>query len=154
MRWPRVRFSMRQMIGTIAILTVAATLWRLVADADARERNLHATTFTIRLVDRFVSERGHWPRSWGELEGLATADGVLDNPGWPACSAEVRRRVAVDFEADPREVAARDPEDFDAIRPIGPSFEYRHYGYIEALQQAIRETIIKGVLARSEFLGA
>ena len=144
MRWPRVRFTMQQMIGAMAILAVAATLWRLVADADARERNLHATLFTLRLVERFVSEHGHWPRSWGELEGLAIADGPLDSPGWPACSAEVRSRVTVDLQTDPREMAARDPAEFDAIRPNGPSFEYRHYGYIEALQQAVRQTIMKG----------
>ena len=41
-------------------------------------------------------------------------------------------------------MAVRDPVEFDSIRPIGPSFEYRHYAYIEALQQAVRETIMKG----------
>src|SRR5207249_1677034 len=135
MRLPRVRFTVRRGLGALLLAGVAYGGWlvySVVATSLEAERNLHATRFTIGLVERFVTETGRWPRSWGELEGLSTRD-TLFGQGWPAASSFVHRRVCIDFESDPWEVARQDPMRFTAIRPIGPYYEYRDYGAVESL---------------------
>src|SRR5581483_11799092 len=104
------------------------------------ERNLHATHFTMLLVERFVAEKGGWPRSWDELE-QTPFDGDLFGRGWPAVSPEVRRRVVIDFSADPVEVARQDPMAFTAIKPVGPYYEDRDAGYVADLQATIRRSV-------------
>src|SRR5260370_13272507 len=113
--------------------------YRGVTTSLEAEKNLHSAIFAIRLVDHFVSEHGRWPRSWAELEE-APFDGDLFGNGWPAASAEVQRHVQIEFEADPREVARQDPMSFNAIRPIGPYFEYRDYCDVQSLQVTIRKS--------------
>jgi hypothetical protein len=74
--------------------------YRCVAVSLQAEENLHATLFTIRLVEQFVAENGRWPHSWDELEKLSV-------PGydWPAASTDIQRRVVIDFGADLKEIA-------------------------------------------------
>jgi hypothetical protein len=99
--------------------------------------------FSIRLVDQFVSTEGRWPRSWKELERLSPVDVniVPAQGGWPAASAEIQRRVEIDFNADPALVAAQDPMEFVAIKPIGPYYEYRDNGYVGSLQTTLKNAI-------------
>ena len=82
------------------------------------------------------------------LLGRAGGSDVCRRPAQQPRLAGVRGRGPAPglggLRGGPREVAVQDPEEFDAIRPIGPSVEYRYYGDIEALQQAIRQTIMKG----------
>ena len=62
---------------SIALLVFAAVLvgaWMLYTGVTASlqaEEDLHATLFTIRLVEQFVHENGRWPQSWSDLEQLA-----------------------------------------------------------------------------------
>ena len=120
------------------------------------EENLHATLFTIRLVEQFVAEQGRWPRSWGELEAMPVSGdappplqgeisalriGGQRGYDWPAASPEIQRRVAIDFAADPAAIVRQDPMDFTAIKPIGPYYEYRDYGFVASLQATIRRSI-------------
>jgi len=99
--------------------------------------------FSLQLVERFVSEKGRWPHSWGQLEGVPMPVGPFGQE-WPACSPEVQRRILIDFGADPHDVARQDPMSFAAIRPTGPYVEYRDYGHVQALQQAIRKSLRVG----------
>jgi len=102
--------------------------------------NAYYAFFAIQLVERFVSEKGRWPRSWSELEGVPMHEGPFGLE-WPACSPEVRRRILIDFGADPRDVARQEPMSFAAIRPTAPYVEYRDFGHVQALQQAIRKSL-------------
>ncbi|MBS0260870.1 MAG: hypothetical protein JSS02_02850 [Planctomycetes bacterium] len=118
------------------------------------EHNLHATIYVIRLVEQFVSEKQRWPRTWQELEALPFPN-TRPTPGndelsvvriggqhgyeWPAASQELQQRVQIDFGIDPATVSTQDPETFTAIQPIGPSYEYRHYGFVHSLQDTIRQ---------------
>ena len=105
------------------------------------EKTLHATMFAVRLLERFVSERGRWPRSWGELEGVSMDDDRWYGEGWPATAPELQRRVSIDFEIDPLDLARQDPMSITAIRPIGPHFEWRDYGSVKSLQEAILKSM-------------
>jgi hypothetical protein len=104
------------------------------------ETNLHYSLFALQLVERFVTQKGRWPRSWIELEAVEMRD---DPPGrqWPGASAEMQQRISIDFEVDPLDVARQDRLKFTAIRPNGPYYEYRDYGYVDSLQDAIRKCV-------------
>jgi hypothetical protein len=119
------------------------------------EENLHSTIFVVRLVEQFVAEQKRWPRSWEELESSPfPSDAPRPGNGelsvvriggqhgyeWPAASKELQSRVAIDFAVDPAVVAQQDPMTFTAIKPIGPYYEYRHYGFVQSLQATIQET--------------
>ena len=159
------RAPRRITIGMVAVLAVALTLGMLVAClrwgdryvSAGREQariiargarppvrrakaNAYYAFFAIQLVERFVSEKGRWPRSWSELEGVPMHEGPFGLE-WPACSPEVRRRILIDFGADPRDVARQEPMSFAAIRPTAPYVEYRDFGHVQALQQAIRKSL-------------
>lgn len=142
-------------LTALLVLTVVIVSWLSYGlyVAGQAERNLHATLFTISLVERFVATSGRWPRSWEELEQVAISNAAPDpltnettalriggahGYDWPAASSEIQRRVFVDFNADMMMVANQRPVTFEAIRPIGPRYEYRDYGYVESLQTTIR----------------
>jgi hypothetical protein len=107
------------------------------------EKNLHSTEFAIRLVDQFVFEKGRWPRSWQELEQLrfpGTNPSPLNSrlPGWSSdWPRGLRECVSIDFQADPAVVAQQDPTTFDAVRPIGPCYEYRDF--VPSLQETLKK---------------
>jgi hypothetical protein len=104
------------------------------------ESNLHYSHFVLQLVERFVTQEGRWPRSWAELEGVDMRDAPLGRE-WPATSAEMQRWILIDFAVDPLDVARQDRMNFTAIRPNGPYYEYRDYGYVDSLQAAIRKSV-------------
>jgi hypothetical protein len=116
------------------------TVYRCVAVSLQAERNLHATRFTMLLLEQFVAEKGRWPRSWEELE-QTPFDGDLRGQGWPAAAPEVRRCVVIDFAADPAEIARQDPLAFTAVKPVGPYYEDRDRGGVAALQATIRRSV-------------
>lgn len=35
--------------------------------------------------------------------------------------------------------------EFEAIKPIGPYYEYRDYGFVESLQQTLKATVADAV---------
>ena len=117
------------------------------------EENLHATLFTIRLVEQFVHEYGRWPQSWRELEQMSfpgDAPSPLNNEltviriggshgyDWPAQSPHLQECVTIDFAADANSIVNQDPMQFQAIRPSGPYYEYRDYGFVESLQETLK----------------
>ncbi len=141
MRPLRMRLMVRYGLLTLLLAALGSGGWilyRCVSISIEAETNLHFTLFSLRLVERFVSETGRWPHSWGELEGVPMDEGPFGRR-WPVASPEMQRRISIDFGVDPQAVARQDPMSFTAIRPIGPYYEYRHYGGVQSLQQAIRK---------------
>ncbi len=130
-----------RLLGTMLVLLVAALAlgaWLLQRKASARAESAINDRFAheaISRVDQFVREEGRWPRSWSELAG-GPMRVMYDSE-----KAEMRRRISIDFGVDPQDVARQDPMRFTAIRPTGPSVEYRTWGAVEALQRTIRESL-------------
>jgi hypothetical protein len=142
MRFPSRKFLMKCVLLVVVLMATGGG-WLLYMAASASveaERNLHYSRFALRLVERFVSETGRWPHSWEELECIPM-EGVPFGQEWPAASAEMKRRIFIDFQVNPLEVTRQAPLTFTVIRPIGPYYEYRDYGEVESLQCAIRKTI-------------
>lgn len=118
------------------------------------ELNLHSTLYVTRLVDQYVQQNGRWPKSWADLEampydqqtpksvrrgnvGIAIGGGMQFQ--WPQQSPELRDRVTIDFDATPQEVINADVVKFQPIRPNGPYYDYWKYGFIEHLQESMRQ---------------
>jgi hypothetical protein len=104
------------------------------------ESNLHLSLFSLELVERFVIREGQWPRSWAELEESEMRAGPLSRE-WAQTFTEVQKRIIIDFGVDRQDVARQDRMVFTAIRPKGPFYEYRDYGYVDSLQAAIRKSV-------------
>jgi hypothetical protein len=151
------RIAALVLIGSLIVATLVGIgiTVPVVRRAIHAEQSLHATLFAIRLVDQFVHDKGHWPRSWDELQRLPfpgetptslnqgtspAAIGGFGDARWPQQSHEVREYVAIDFDADLETIISQRPSEFMAIRPIGPCYPWDNYGFIESLQ----ETLAKG----------
>lgn len=157
---------MHWLIRTVVIVFLAALLgggwliYRAATVALRAEENLHASLFTIRLVDEFVRRHGRWPHSWPELEQIKTDtlppdpdheygadDGFVNNGvggchgyDWPKDSPHIQECVTIDFNADPKNIIDGPTMQFSAIKPIGPYFEYRDYGFVDALKKTLRNS--------------
>jgi hypothetical protein len=113
------------------------------------EKKLHTARFVIQLVNQFVQEHKRWPKSWDELTLLQLprdftkhVNGFYGRP-WPGSLEEIKKRIAIDFSADPTKVVAEDKMAFSAIKAIGGYYEYRHYGDVDELQATIRRVLLK-----------
>ena len=143
---PRLRPPGSWFIAGICVLMIAVSglgVWLVylcVSTSLQAESNLHYSFFALQLVERFVAQRGRWPSGWAELEQMEAHD-VPFGLEWPSASAEIQRRVSIDFAVDLTAVAQQDRMNFTAIRPKGPHFEYRDYGYVDSLQAAIRKSV-------------
>lgn len=150
--WARVMGWGVLAIALTAICVGVSMAYLGISTSIQAEENLHSTIFVIRLVEQFVAEQKRWPRSWEELESFPfLSDAPRPGNGelsviriggqhgyeWPAASRDLQKRVAIDFGAVPAEVADQDPMKFAAIKPIGPYYEYRHYGFVQSLQETI-----------------
>ena len=56
-------------------------------------------------------------------------------------SGKLQQRMSIDFGVNPSDVARQDRMKFTAIRPNGPYYEYRDYGDVDRLQDAIRKSV-------------
>ena len=99
---------------------------------------LHATIGTVEAVEDFVRKHdGAWPRSWGELE--QTSPQIRDAYGFTDGRAKIEEFVSIDFNANPDQLMKQSEEEFDAIKPVGPSYgSYRYH--LPSLLAALRET--------------
>lgn len=140
-------------VGVVLLVVVGLGIYAGY-EAMQEEFNLHSTLYVIRLVDHFVQEHGRWPESWTELEAMpfgsespregAPGTNIIRIGGamhfnWPEQSAELRQRVDIDFTIDEAKVVDADVVEFQPIHPTGPSFNYWKYGFIEELQDSLRE---------------
>ena len=143
-------------IVVMALLVGAWMLYTGITVSLQAEENLHATLFTIRLVEQFVHDQGRWPQSWRELEAVklpADAPSPLNNEltviriggshgyDWPAQSPHLQECVTIDFAADANTIINQDPMQFQAIKPRGPYYEYRDYGFVESLQATLKDAV-------------
>ncbi len=153
------RIVLSLLLLSLAVLgAVPCLLYVGVSQALRAEENLHATLFTIRLVEQFVHGKGRWPGSWEELEKLSFPSdapsplngqlSVIRIGGqrgfeWPDEAEFLSERVAIDFDPDLKVVATQNPMDFAAIRPIGPYYEYRDYGFVKSLQETLAKVELR-----------
>ncbi|MEM9365902.1 MAG: hypothetical protein AAGD07_07880 [Planctomycetota bacterium] len=144
-------------VGLMALSAISLGAWmvyRGIRVSLHAEENLHTTMFTLHLVNQFVAQQGRWPHSWKELEQVSLSNvaplppssekaitriGGQHGNSWSAAYPDIRERVKIDFQADPDTMVSQDPMEFTAIRPIGPYYEYRDYGFVESLQDTLRE---------------
>src|SRR5262245_8717790 len=102
----------------MAVLAGAYCVYQGIAASLHAEHTLHAAMLTIEVIDEHVtSHDGTWPRSWAELETLPPREWAMF--AWPQDSAKVQQYAAVDFSADPKQLAQQSIDEFDAVRPIG-----------------------------------
>ena len=102
---------------------------------------------------------GRWPKSWSELEqmpfpgdapsplnGDLTVIRIGGSHGydWPTQSPHLRECVTIDFGADGNTMINQDPMEFEAIKPNGPYYEYRNYGFVDSLQETLRKATADG----------
>ncbi|WP_417393174.1 hypothetical protein [Gimesia sp.] len=141
-----------------ALFGIAWLVYYGISVSIRAEHNLHSTLYVVRLVDEFVYENQRWPKSWTELEQMKySGDAYTPRNGelnalrvggamtfqWPADSLTLQHRVTINFDADPNDIVDRNPMDFDAIKPIGPYYEYRDYGIVDSLQETVRDVLDK-----------
>ena len=132
-----MRWVVRTLIGVIVLGMIGSLIWlSSAAYVSLRaEKALHATLYTIDLVQKYVDQHeGRWPRSWADLESLPA-------PGpqfrWPEDSPELQSYVVVDFSVDPRQIAKQTEDEFDAILPAVPSYSFRQRGSVGALIKSL-----------------
>lgn len=144
----------------LGLLVGAWALYSAISMSLQAEENLHTTLFAIRLVEQFVHEHGRWPQSWNELEKMTfpsdapsplNGDLTVVRIGgahgyvWPNESPHLQECVIVDFNADANTIINQRPIQFEAIKPNGPYYEYRDYGYVDSLRETLRQVTEKRV---------
>ncbi len=58
---------------------------------------------------------------------------------WPTDATILRQYVWVDFDADLDKLAAQTRDEFDAVRPLGPYYPFKHRGQVDELLDTIRQ---------------
>lgn len=151
-RWLRYVGISVLVLVIVAIGVGGVILYLGISGALEAEINLHATEFVVCLVEQFVHDEGRWPTSWDELEKLPFPS-VTPSPSnvhpaggrhcyeWPAALEQLQERVAIDFRPDVHVIVHQSPMEFTAIKPVGPFYEYRDYGEVRSLQEALSKTI-------------
>jgi hypothetical protein len=129
-----------RLLVAIGAVVVCGILIHEVRAALEAERNHQAALFAVRLVEHYVSEAGRWPGSWRDLEELPFAV-RWDSQPWPEAAAPLKERVSIDFAIDPEKLAGQREAEFEAIKPLGPSFEYRFDGLVHALLQSVQKSL-------------
>ena len=103
---------------------------------------LHATNVACELVTEYARQNhGAWPRSWQDLERLPVASDRLKAFPWPQDSQRLQQYVMIDFTVDPQLLAKQSVDDFEAIKPIGPCFPYKHDSYVADLLNTLRKQL-------------
>jgi hypothetical protein len=100
---------------------------------------LHATNEACELTMEYVQQHnGAWPRSWHDLERVHLPPNKSNVYRWPEDSKQLRQFVTIDFAAEPEQLTKQTVADFEAIKPIGPSFPYKDDGRVLALLESLR----------------
>ena len=66
--WKRIIARVALGLVLIALATGAWMAYKGISVSLQAENTLHATIFTIQLVQQFVAENRRWPQSWDELD--------------------------------------------------------------------------------------
>ena len=128
---PPQKWSLGKRIGCflmIVALIICAVLFTMACIAAYTalwaENGYHAILLVHEVTREYVSTHdGQWPRSWEDLENMPASEERLRQ--WSEDRERVRKYVHVDFNANPDELAEQTVVQFDAIKPIGPTFFYQ-----------------------------
>lgn len=135
MRWA-IRIVV--VVVVIAAMVIGFCVYQGISASLHAEHVYHAALLTVQLLDEYVVlNDGKWPRSWSDLEKLPPRQraGMFD---WPEDSTKVQQYVEVDFSVDPQNLAKQSADEFDAVRPIGPYYDFKDSGQVKALLKSIR----------------
>jgi hypothetical protein len=128
------RWLGRAVVGVVllaAAVSIGVCVYLGISALQA-EKSPHSVNLVTAVVDRFIQQEKRWPTSWDELRAINAVD-VPSMYSWPDDSEAVHELVVINFDADLTKIAAQTAEDFDAIRPIGACYPYKHYGYVDSL---------------------
>ncbi|MBN1851716.1 MAG: hypothetical protein JW829_03300 [Pirellulales bacterium] len=92
------------------------------------------------LIDRYVQREHKWPSSWDDL-CTVPLDNTWAGYEWPDDVERVRLYINIEFGVELQVVASQTADKFDAIRPTGACYPYRHYGYVDALIQTAKDHV-------------
>ncbi len=98
------------------------------------EGEVYAMHVTPNVVEAYVNENnGAWPDSWEALKSGPQPVVFLQHD---SIDYEiVLRKITIDFDADPAQLAQQIPANFTAIRPINPVYDYSDdYGIAQLIQ--------------------
>jgi hypothetical protein len=133
-----------QILLCLVLVVIAGVGWCLYQAIDTAfhaEMALHATNEACDLTNRYVLEHdGAWPRSWDDLKQINCPPGTYNVFPWPESSARIQQFVTIDFAADPDQLAKQSVDEFEAIKPIGPYFHYKIYGFVSSLLESLQKT--------------
>jgi hypothetical protein len=97
---------------------------------------------TFAVVEDYVkSNHGAWPRSWQDLETLPSRSYGMYV--WPKDRQRIQEYVAIDFAADPADLARQTPEEFKAIRPIFGYYSYKDDRELRSLLKTLSESMVQ-----------
>lgn len=120
----------------LALCGVAWVAYEGISVSIHAEYTLHAVDLISVVVDKYVGKKGKWPASWEDLTTVSSRNAMYS---WPEDWEKVRLHVSVDFEADPAKLAKQSVAEFDAIKPVGPCYPYKHNGHVEDLIETLRK---------------
>jgi hypothetical protein len=120
--------SIRKLATIVVLAAVGAIVisgaWCVycgISNSLEAEKTLHAFRMVVNLVSTHVKNTsGQWPRSWDDLRRLSTSGAA--GWQWPRDIEKTQERIEIDFSATCAEVGKEDPENFRAIRQLGPNY--------------------------------
>ena len=122
----------------VFIVSIVWMVYSTASFALTSERALHANLFMVSVLrDYVIDTGGGWPRSWSDLERVPARQPSMYR--WPADADKVRQHVWVDFNTDLDKLAAQSRDEFDAVKPVGPCFAFKHHSQVDALLDTIRQ---------------
>ncbi len=137
-RWLRRVLRMLLLFLLVGAVIAAGCIYVGVSTSVHAEKALHATNEVCNLMTEYVQQHnGAWPRSWHEFEQLSLPPNKYSFYHWPEDSKRLQEFVAIDFAADPEQLAKQSVDEFDAIKPIGPYYPYKFYGHVASLLKAL-----------------
>jgi hypothetical protein len=111
------------LIGLVVFCaTTALFLYHCVFRALDAEETYGDIPDVVTIVTTYLENNPEWPNSWDDLERTSVPlhSHKYELPASPIEFEEWKKRVCIDFTLTRSEVAAMTPENFSAIRPIGP----------------------------------
>ena len=123
-------------LGSIVLIIL---FFRGVTLSLEAENRSWATVSTCLIIEEYITQNNshQWPRSWDDLADIVHTE---HQPTWPNDREFYELNVAIDFNATLEEVAQMTPEDFSAIKPVGPynlHAEMYYHKVIEAAQSVV-----------------
>ncbi|MCA9110583.1 MAG: hypothetical protein KDA52_11570 [Planctomycetaceae bacterium] len=136
-------------LSIVATGVVAWIGWSVVSGARTSvqaEYCLHSCILATAVLEEHVKRtEGRWPASWDELPTTVPSVESGSMYDWPEDIDTIKKYVAIDFGADPAELAQSSTESFSALQPIGPCYlSYdRHFEFLIASLREFHPTALE-----------